>query len=491
MKKRLISILLVLTMVFALGLTALAAPKETQATTAITVSPVGSNVVIHAYKIIEVTQMEGGYDKYSIVGTYRSTVISVLEALDVTVPVGASDSDLLLLLTNYTDRAALATALAAALEGIAVSADYTSDSANFNSTNKSITIPDVALGYYLLLDKTEYPADLSNVLNPMLVLANSTSLPGGVNVNLKTSTYTKPVKTADDTNYSIGDTVTYTATVEVPNYSAYTVAAFTITDTMGLGLKYNDDLAVTIGGAAIDLGDTASYGLTPTDSGFVLTINDIKNFSIGATIAMTYTATVTAAAPTDGSGLINDISSNQNNAELTGDTVTVYTYGINVSKIDEYENQLEGVKFNLYAENPDQNSNAVPLTFSGTPGSYLRDQGDTGDAELVTDEDGALSLWGLKAGTYWLVETETLDGYNLLAAPVEITITPNTEDPSKVSSDTDATDAYYDLTVVNYMGIKLPGTGGMGTALFTVIGAMIIVAAGAVLVIGRKRVFGK
>ncbi|HCB90313.1 MAG TPA: hypothetical protein DEP64_00005, partial [Ruminococcaceae bacterium] len=43
----------------------------------------------------------------------------------------------------------------------------------------------------------------------------------------------------------------------------------------------------------------------------------------------------------------------------------------------------------------------------------------------------------------------------------------------------------------NTTGTQLPGTGGMGTTLFTAGGLLILCAAGAFLYFNRKRLFGR
>ena len=99
----------------------------------------------------------------------------------------------------------------------------------------------------------------------------------------------------------------------------------------------------------------------------------------------------------------------------------------------------------------------------------------SGDAvtSLTTGADGSGYLYGLAYGDYYLVETQAPDGYNLLAASVKVTInaTSHTENGN--------------VTVVNTNGLQLPSTGGIGTGVYTAVGALLLCAA-AILLLRRR-----
>ena len=114
--------------------------------------------------------------------------------------------------------------------------------------------------------------------------------------------------------------------------------------------------------------------------------------------------------------------------------------------------------------------------------------GDWGtEDEVVTvysgENAGYIRIQGLTNGTYTLVETYALPGYNK-APDLEITI-----DNKTVSSDLPELNSYYRLhahaDVANKTGSLLPHTGGMGVTIFYVVGAVLILGAGALLL--RKR----
>lgn len=102
------------------------------------------------------------------------------------------------------------------------------------------------------------------------------------------------------------------------------------------------------------------------------------------------------------------------------------------------------------------------------------DELDTASDTVTTPESGKITFRGLDAGIYELVETETLDGYNKLTGPVEINIDATYKQDGTLESWTVNTNGQNIVTIENNKGALLPGTGGMGTVLFTLAGAALI-----------------
>lgn len=130
---------------------------------------------------------------------------------------------------------------------------------------------------------------------------------------------------------------------------------------------------------------------------------------------------------------------------------------------------LPGAKFKVYTALSGIN---VDLT------SVLKNA-DGSEVELLTAADGTIIYNGLLAGTYYLVETQVPTGYKALSGYATVIITSqNVIENATVST-----------SVANYLdnGITLPSTGGEGTLLFVLIGAGLILAAGIVLVVSKKR----
>jgi len=129
--------------------------------------------------------------------------------------------------------------------------------------------------------------------------------------------------------------------------------------------------------------------------------------------------------------------------------------------------------------------------------------GDT----FTTNANGNLTqqVRGLDKGEYYLEETKAPEGFNPLSAPVKVTISVN-EDNDKVtySATTDGvaatvTNGQVDLTAAqnanqpvvtatinNESGSELPSTGGIGTTIFYIVGALLVCGAGVVLITRRR-----
>lgn len=116
----------------------------------------------------------------------------------------------------------------------------------------------------------------------------------------------------------------------------------------------------------------------------------------------------------------------------------------------------------------------------------------------VVDENGIVEFKGLMDGSYTLEETVTPAGYNTIK-PIEFVIScelPGAVDTGaekckwNVESDSEITyneaANAFELTVVNQKGGTLPETGGIGTTIFYVVGAVLVLAAG-ILLITKKR----
>ena len=129
--------------------------------------------------------------------------------------------------------------------------------------------------------------------------------------------------------------------------------------------------------------------------------------------------------------------------------------------------------------------------------------------ELVTDKNGKVSVSGLSNGTYYLVETETKEGYNLLSEPVKVELNVQYEETwteskkyengiltkhdvtvnrkNEFGNVTNKTLGAVTNTIINRKGFKLPTTGGFGTLLFSGIGVLLVVAGVGVLLSLKKK----
>ena len=195
-------------------------------------------------------------------------------------------------------------------------------------------------------------------------------------------------------------------------------------------------------------------------------------------------------------------------SEITDDTTTTKpseaktpTYPLQIHKSikDNKDSYLAGAIFRLYKTEQDAKANTNPIAVTGSNGSYTVDlvqSGDNKQYDMESIGDGTtvskgmnLKLNGLAAGDYWLVETKAPDGYSGITAPIKITIIKsNDTDEGKwtIKKDT-VVEGDKIIDIENSAGTLLPGTGGMGTILFTVVGVALILVVAASFVISRRK----
>lgn len=164
---------------------------------------------------------------------------------------------------------------------------------------------------------------------------------------------------------------------------------------------------------------------------------DAEGWAIYDSIEIRYTATVNKDAVVGGEGNSNymetlishttntDTSSNSEQIDryVPATLPKVFTYALDLTKYGDSDstNPLEDVTFELQDENGDVITVSEQVT--GIKGAYYFDP--NGTATLTTDADGKLYIKGFEAGTYYLKETATNNGFSLLADKIEITITSN------------------------------------------------------------------
>ena len=273
-----------------------------------------------------------------------------------------------------------------------------------------------------------------------------------------------------EADYSVGDKVTYTLTIDVPANIAK-LRTFTVTDTTVATQLVHDTGSVIVSAKNKDkeVKDiTSAYGtpdikLDGKNSVLTIAFTPANLESVaGGQITITYTATVQKDAVVAGSGNVNSAKlqysrttdmdkteEGDNKPYEIEDQSVVYTFSTSLLKKGEggtYGGKaMKGVTFELYkkVENSEWKNNAV--TIAGKSYDKNRDvvlaedivalglsedKTETwikitydGKDEGITDKDGKLTYTGLPKGTYRFVETKTLNGYNLLSKPVDAKLT--------------------------------------------------------------------
>ena len=306
-----------------------------------------------------------------------------------------------------------------------------------------------------------------------------------------------------DSDYNVGDMVPYMITVKVPS-NITKLKYFTVTDTP---TNLQDDVKTV----AVKDENTAvegeAYTVAEAGNGFTVAFNPKKMDSYaGKELVITYSAKLLSTAETTKVGNSNTAKLEYSNKILTNtenpgkdtieDKAIVYTFKLNIIKrADSADGKaLEGVKFNLYKVVPAGTKGAA------TPKEVQEAGLDTSKTwlkvakDLTTKDKGEVSCSGLANGTYYLVETKTVKGYNLLKAPVEVnlkveyvTTTKDGVTKTEFKENGKPSDGTHSETIINKQGFQLPTTGGMGTLLFSVIGVIVMIAAAFILLKGRKK----
>lgn len=164
----------------------------------------------------------------------------------------------------------------------------------------------------------------------------------------------------------------------------------------------------------------------------------------------------------------------------THDVTKTYTYGIDIVKTDSQNTLIDGAEFKIYDAETGGNEVAVVLMDDGV--TYRRARADETGVSIVV-KNGQVRVVGFDNGTYYLEETVAPDGYNKLTARQKFII-------SDANLDAVFNNGIFStgsgVHVVNKTGSMLPETGGIGTTMFVTIGAMLVMAAG-VLLVTKKR----
>ncbi len=504
--KKLASLLLALTMLFCMATTAFAA----ETTGSITLDNPTAGETYTAYKIFDVVYNEAktAYS-YTISSNseWYTTVSSYATAANgLTLTASATDATVYIVeVTSEFSAAAFANALKAAATGKS-GTPLTETTVDGKTVAKA---ENLSLGYYFVTSTTG-------------ALCNLTTTDADAVIHDKNEITFK--KTVSDNNPEVGQTVNFVLVGKVPDTTGFTSYTYEIADTMSDGLTFQKDVKVYVGGT-VTIGDdgavtvnnngtelsTEHYTLTNNTEGIGFTLSiDVMEIQDNVTdwIVVTYSATVNekAIAKIDENNATlkysNDPTDEENTSTIT-EKEKLFTAKIVIDKFaaDATDStadnpRLAGAKFVLYKKNSDGSISyykyTAPVPADGdTPAVeakiewYKLGTNDTLASaiasgkitEVTTDEKGAANFGGLENGTYYLHETESPAGYNLLKTDVQVDINGNDDEETSLSVEAE---------IANNTGSELPETGGMGTTLFYVLGGVLVLAA-IVLLVTKKR----
>ena len=316
----------------------------------------------------------------------------------------------------------------------------------------------------------------------------------------------------DSADYDIGDAVPFQLTGTVAsNYADYKTYYFAFHDVEETGLTFNpQSVVVKVDGEPITSGyeikttkkaddDNTTYS-KPTDGcTFEVVFSNLKDITsvhAGSVITVDYNSTLNENANIGSQGNVNKAKlefSNNPNEEQSGETkpgtgetpwdnVIVFTYQTVVNKVDQDGAALAGAEFTLEK-------------YNATEGKWVASKTAT-----LNEAGTSFTFKGLDDGQYRLTESKTPAGYNT-CAPIKFTVTAEhtiewdgtqrtavltSLTTTGIASTTNLSDGSLTSDVVNKKGSVLPSTGGMGTTILYVTGAILMLGAGVLLLSRRK-----
>jgi fimbrial isopeptide formation D2 family protein/LPXTG-motif cell wall-anchored protein len=385
---------------------------------------------------------------------------------------------------------------------------------DYTITDGSAVFEGIKLGYYMVYPKG---ASINNEEYTTIVSLTTTNPEQQV---VQKAKYPTLEKTESDASVQVGQVVNYVLTGEIPNTSGFKSYEYTVNDTFTDGLTLDkSSIKVYISNSTTPL-DVAYLTINTNEAAetgggsFYITIdvmsivnNGVGN--VGDSITIKYDAKVNSKAVSvvsNNSATLTYSDSPKNSESKTTtppDEEKVYSAKINVLKVDgnDTTNKLSGAKFVLKCTAVSDQDTEQTATSNGTAaraeaGKYYSVDADgtvswieisdltavnniSESAIKETTTNGTISFEGLENGTYELYEVTAPDGYNKIDG-VAATVTING------NNDTTLTDLTHEETVKNNSGSVLPSTGGIGTTIFYVVGAVLVVGAG-ILLVTRKR----
>lgn len=353
--------------------------------------------------------------------------------------------------------------------------------ATTGTSDTSVTMNALDLGYYLVDTSVGALCSLGTTKY------NSGNYVAEIKEKNEVPTVTKKVEKSDgqydkSNTAAIGSVVKFMTTIEVKKGATN----YKLHDTMTNGLTL-DTTSIVVNKKKADsstkLTENTDYKkVSATDHAFELDFED-SILEEGTSLVVTYTATVNKDAVIGTAGNETYLKYG-NDSESTHDKTKTYVYKFDVVKTNSEKKLLTGATFSLYADQTTET--AIKLVKINDSEYRLATSSDADNTTVTQFDAGKVTIKGLASGTYYLQEDKAPKGYNKLTERKSFTI----QDVDLSASMTGDTYENGGVWVENKAGTTLPGTGGIGTTIFYLIGGGLMVAA-AVLLIAKKRMENK
>lgn len=382
---------------------------------------------------------------------------------------------------------------------VKTSTTNTAPAASAGQTTSTVTFDKLSLGYYLVDSSVGTLCSLDTT-KPTVEIKEKNGVPS---VEKKVYNGTDYV---DSNNANIGDTISFQTTIKVKKGATN----YILHDKMSKGLTYDKSANTTVHALDLDgnmwadasqpklnvdyeikkdnLGDSCSFHIEFKNSYLE------KHADEEYLIHIAYNAILNENAVIAGEGNKNETwlkYGENNNLETTHPTTTTKTFEMKVFKFYKDKNDsntekgLAGATFKLTKDSKDAENISFVKTSDESAAEDVYRVAKTGETvtTITSPKSGKFTIQGLGAGTYYLTETKQPAGYNKLKNPVTVVID---NDGNVKVGESEANP----VKVENKTGTVLPSTGGAGTTMIYLVGAVLVLGSGVVLVT-KRRVKGK
>ena len=294
--------------------------------------------------------------------------------------------------------------------------------------------------------------------------------------NTKAPTIDKKVDELQATSADFNQVLNYTITVTAAGTDTYT-----ITDALPAQITL-DTNSVTISKNGAALAINTDYTLTTAAGGFTLTLTPAARAALkdNDVLVVSYQATLQPNTTTM-DAYTNTATLSYGEDKSISDTADVFSGHITFEKRDNHNNILAGAKFVV------KNLDGQYAKLNGSGHTWALDSwvDAVEQATVITTENTttAVIVRGLKSGIYTLVETEAPNGF-VKGSDTEITINKELSEEQGNRLIGLFTEK---AVVINTQGSELPETGGIGTTIFYIAGALLAVSAVALLIVKRRK----
>lgn len=488
--KKLMAALLAVAMVCAMAIPAFAAGGA-GATTGEGKITIDNAVIGHTYKIYRILNLQYNdtaksfrYEKNDKWGAFVEEQTAYLAVDSKTGVVTWANSD------NADNGTAIKALAVAAGQHVTDTPSLAADDSKEANSN-TVIFDNLPLGWYLVV---------SDLTTDAICSIDTTAKQVTIREKNGVPTVTKEVEYAsgswgEGNDGNVGDTVNFQTTIYVTDGNP---TNYVLHDKMSNGLAFQTGtISVKKNGDPF----TDYTIVTPTDNcTFEIKFNE-NSLHTNDKVVVTYSATINSNAVVGTAGNENETWLKYgNNGETTHGHTKTYTWKFNILKFftdsNDEKQYLADVEFVLYRKNNTTDpAEYAKFDSNNKLTGWTKNESEAG--KLRTNATSNVCVEGLDEGTYFLKETATPVGFNSLTSDVEVQITSSCNTLTnatytvqyKMVNDEDFADTDDKEKVVpieNKRGTTLPGTGGIGTTIFYVIGGGLMVAA-AILLITKKR----